>query len=456
MDGKELNRAMEASEGAEQPDPPILLICTAGGSPQPIATALRLLRPDVAWFLVSDGKTGESSRTQVENQEIVYDKRHNIRGPGLKFADGCPETTRVFEIPADDPDQAYKICRSQLLEAQRRYPEHRLIADYTGGTKSMTGALLMAAFAQRRVEVQFMVGERPDLVQVKSDSEKPQRMSADFIMAERDFAAAELAVDGYDYAAAQQLLDELHNGIQKLRVRPPKAWSHRLQQARAWTGLMAHWDAFNHREAAKRARGGENWLRDMLTESDHLGPLLALGEREKGKPGWDICADLWLNALRRGGRGHYDNAVARLYRLLEAAAQAHLWARYDLESGRIAPIELPDSMRSYVFMNTDPKNGARYAQLALNQTVELLRERDPDDPFVAAYAGGYAREDRLQGPPWLAKRNRSILAHGFVSVDCNAWEEAKSWVETNVMAFFRGAEFPQLPRRIPPLQTTAV
>ena len=36
----------------------------------------------------------------------------------------------------------------------------------------MTGALLMAAFAERDVEVQFMVGARPDLAQVLSGSER--------------------------------------------------------------------------------------------------------------------------------------------------------------------------------------------------------------------------------------------------------------------------------------------
>jgi CRISPR-associated protein (TIGR02710 family) len=166
-----------------------------------------------------------------------------------------------------------------------------------------------------------------------------------------------------------------------------------------------------------------------LEASGHLGPLCGLGAREKGKPGWDICADLWLNAQRRGERGRYDDAVARLYRLLEAAAQAQVFARYQLETGRIAPNELPDSLRYSVFISRDRKDDSEYTQLALAQTVELLRDRDPDDAFVAAYACDAARHGRLHGPSWLVKRNNSILAHGFVSIDGSAWEEANSWVE---------------------------
>jgi hypothetical protein len=113
-------------------------------------------------------------------------------------------------------------------------------------------------------------------------------------------------------------------------------------------------------------------------------------------------------------------------------------------------------MRSSVYLKTDPKTGTAYAQLALNQTVQLLRERDPADEFAAAYARGEGPQGRLQGPPWLVKRNHSILAHGFVSVDEKAWEEASSWVEANLTPFFRSAGFPQLPRHIPPTGSTAV
>jgi CRISPR-associated protein (TIGR02710 family) len=444
----------DPSDHAGLAERPVLLICTVGGSPQPIATALRVLRPDVVWFLVSGGKAGESSRSQVVSEEIDYDKPRGIRGPGLRFAEGCPEATKIIEMPADDPDGAYKICWPHLAQARKSYSEHRLIADYTGGTKSMTGALLMAALAQPGVEVQFMVGERADLVQVKTGSEKPQRMAADFIVAERDFAAAEQAVDGYDYAAAQLLLHSLRDRLKKTGVKPPRSWSHRLEQALAWTGVMSNWDAFNHGEAAAR-QAREPAVRAMLQESDHLAPLLALSGRQKGKPGWDICTDLWLNALRRGERGRHDDAVARLYRLVEAAAQAHLWEKHGLESGKVAPHELPDRMRDSVYMKTDHQTQASYAALGLNHTVELLRARDPHDRLVAAYGGAGAGEDRA-GPPWLTSRNNSILAHGFVTVDEQAWEQAKNWVETNLMGFFESAGFPQLPRHIPWPKTTAV
>jgi CRISPR-associated protein (TIGR02710 family) len=233
-------------------------------------------------------------------------------------------------------------------------------------------------------------------------------------------------------------------------VKLPKAWSSRLDHGLKWTGLMSEWDAFSHRAAAARAQ--DRTVARMLQATEHLTPLLALGQLEKGKPDWDICADLWLNALRRGERGRYDDAVARLYRLTEAAAQTHLWKRYGLESGRIPLRELPESMPYHV--STDRKTGEPYVQLALSQTVELLRTRDAGDPLAAAY--GSTSEGSAHGPPWLTKRNHSILAHGFVSVDEKSWEEARGWVETNVVRFLSDRVFRQLPRAIPPSQGAAV
>jgi CRISPR-associated protein (TIGR02710 family) len=174
-----------------------------------------------------------------------------------------------------------------------------------------------------------------------------------------------------------------------------------------------------------------------------------LGERQEGAPGWDLCADLWLNALRRGERARYDDAVARLYRLVEAAAQAWLWSRYELKSGRIPWGRIPASMRDGLQRRND--SSGEYALLALNQTVKFLRCLDQDDRFAAAYMSDWADAAGVQGPPWLTLRNSSILAHGFTSVGEKIWIQAKTWVEANVRPYFAEAQFAHLPRQIPRL-----
>jgi len=250
--------------------------------------------------------------------------------------------------------------------------------------------------------------------------------------------------------------------MRRLRSKLPDSFSdplvesfcERLKHARLWAKLMTHWDAFRHDEAAKMVPDtGEAWLRTALAETGHLEPLRALAGGGKDAPGWDICADLWLNALRRGEQGRYDDAVARLYRLVEAAAQVYLWEKWHLKSGRITLGDLPDEMRQeFIPGRVSRDRDGEYAKLALNDTVRFLRCRNPDDRFAAAYEEGSAA-DRFQGPGWLTERNLSILAHGFKPVSERVWKTAKTWSEEKIKPFFpaQANRLKQLPRAIPPL-----
>jgi len=431
--------------------PKTVLVCTVGGSPQPVASALRDLRPDAVVFVCSDGAGATSSRTQVEEREIVYDTRTGALGPGLRRVEGCPEETQTLLVPADDPDRTYALCLTILSQLKRSDPRIRLIADYTGGTKSMTGGLLMAAFATEGCAVQFMLGHRPDLVQVAPGTEAAKRMSADLIQAERDFDAARQAVAAFDYAAAQRIVEAIGKRIAGGEIKPPGAFRNRLKFARRWSALMAQWDAFQHGEAARMAfdahEGGDP-LADALHASGHCDFLQTVASREAA-PSWELCADLWLNAQRRAARGRYDDALARLYRLVEAAAQAQLMARYGLDSGRIPPDALPEAMRGEMPLRQDPKTHAPFVELAQNNAYRLLGLRDPSDPVLRAYAPDWRAGEKLFGPAWLSRRNKSILAHGYKSIREEQWRESSRWVEGRLRPFWSAFEPPQLPTLMP-------
>src|SRR5208283_410335 len=89
--------------------------------------------------------------------------------------------------------------------------------------------------------------------------------------------------------------------------------------------ILADWDAFRHAAAVALARGAKAnaWLAGHRL-AEPLSRLAAL----RREPDFALCADLWLNAQRRATGGRFDDAVARLYRLTEAAVQAQLWRRY--------------------------------------------------------------------------------------------------------------------------------
>ena len=440
-------------------DKPILLVLTVGGSPQPLASALKALTPDIVVFLPSsatkklDGKPGTpSSRNQVEDDLIEYDSKTKAQGPGLKFANGCPppDHTQIFEIPPDDPDKAYSLCRTHLTALARSHPDHQIIADYTGGTKSMTGALLMAAFAQDKVQVQFMLGDRTDLTQIEGGTERPQVMQPDFVLAERDIEKALQSVSQFDYLAASNVAFDLQLKI-GLDAHFAATMNAPLAAFTTWTRVLADWDAFRHREAWNRLAP---WSKSSITapiswlkQTQHyvfLKNIFELGQSPP--PTYLLCADLWLNALRRGEQGRYDDAIQRLYRVVEAVAQAKL---FEIDGVLTATVPISD-LSEDLHQKLHPNPLAKTVQLSLSDNVAHLATRNGGTEISRAIKSHLdPRSKKLRLPSWLESRNHSILAHGFIPIKEKTWKEARDWVQTHLRPFWQAYEPPQLPTKLP-------
>lgn len=421
--------------------PPVILVCSVGGSRDPIRSAIEALHPARACFVVSDGANGPSSITEVEGPD-----GHKAHAERL----GC-EATEVLKVPADDPDGALARVGGRLRQLQADHPGHRIVADYTGGTKSMSGALLMAALARSGIEVQVMAGRRPDLRHVEPGTEKRHPVPSDFVVADRQLSLAASLARGCDYSAALVVLDGLQRQLARgnQAFRPPRDWTCRLAAALRACQVLAHWDAFRHARAwqlLSQARDDGMPYMDAFTEA-HASALERLASQPRDEPSWRLCSDLQRNAERLAARGRFDDALARLYRLAEAAAQARLFARWHLRSGAIPPAELPDRLRSADLERRDRRTGQVFLELPLMRTLELLEARDPQDPLVAAWD---RREDgRLASPAWQAGRNRSILAHGFQPVDEATWTAAKRWIDDRLAPFWQGEAMPPLPTTLP-------
>ena len=204
---------------------PVVLFATVGGSPQPIISAMRTLRPKAVWFVVSEA-TEHAKRHPIRSRAL----QSSLIGRAELSVPVCgrarlSDRRQGMPGPGGSPDLTFARCIEWMREAKCRFPHHRLIADYTGGTKSMTGGLLMAALALEGVEVQIISGNRPDLYQVESGTEAPRAVSSDAVLADREMRRIESVVAQYDYAAASDLAADLKRragpsrGIPKSRAR---------------------------------------------------------------------------------------------------------------------------------------------------------------------------------------------------------------------------------------------
>jgi len=129
-----------------------VLICTVGGSHQPILTAIRELDPAFVLFFATGQDPATGRKGSVETitgkgtpVEVVKCCEVVERLPNIPTQAGLAQDRfDVEEVPADDLDQAVAIMIHAIARLRARLPDAEMVADYTGGTKTMTGALVMA------------------------------------------------------------------------------------------------------------------------------------------------------------------------------------------------------------------------------------------------------------------------------------------------------------------------
>ena len=428
---------------------PLCLVMTVGGSAEPLAKALDELQPERVIFIVSDGEN--SSKDQVENEEIAY-SRDGKKGPGLAHLSSCPRHYDIVEVPPDDPGTI--LAKIDIRLEEECCKQQRIIADYTGGTKSMTAALVQAATARENVELQFMLGQRPDLRRVKSGTEKPTYIPKILFGFARYFDTTQNFLEMRNYGAALNVITKAYEDLGKYGNEIPKSWRRRIDSWRQFLVILDNWDRFQHQEARKLFQQAlerkAKWTKVSSIQS--LSKRIETVVKEIGKPSFELVEDLWLNANRRANLGAYDDAIARLYRLYEAVVQARLYKYHKIETGCIDYKKLPCSLKLKFQKKRCPNKKCREkphknrcCSLGLNDALIFLKHLDADDELVKAWPE--------RPPKWRTDRNKSILAHGYNPLKSNDWNIAKNWFEERKELLWEAPlgrpTYEQLPNKFP-------
>jgi len=396
---------------------PTILICTVGGSYEPILTAIRQTAPSFVCFICSgkDLATGRAgSDVQIIGKGSIIKKSFTDAKPTLPNiptqAGLREDQYEVVEVLADDLEQAFGQIRTALLDLSRRFPEGRFLADYTGGTKTMTAALVTATLESDTVELQLVTGSRVDLVKVQSGMEAAMPANVERIRLERAMAPYIAGWQRFAYAEAAQ-------GLAGLKPPREPALLARLRTLRDLSQAFDAWDRFDHAAAftlldAYRPKIGQTLARHL----DTLKLLITATPRQEPMR----LLDLWRNAQRRAVQGRYDDAVARIYRVLEWSAQWLLRKHCGIDTAAVPPERVPDGIQ--LSANREGK-----LQAPLFAAWELV-ERLSTGP-----ASGFIRENKQQLLTQLQIRNSSILAHGFTPVSGKEWATFANWIDGHLL-----------------------
>lgn len=415
-----------------------ILVCTVGGSHQPIVTAIQQLKPDHVCFVCSgrDPETGRpGSDTQVLGEGAVIkakptDERPTL--PNLPNQLGLPATAyRVVIVPTDELDGVYSACVQAFDSLRSAFPDARLIADYTGGTKTMTAGLTVAAL-DAGVELSLVTGNRGDLIRVHDGSEFASPANVEAVRLRRDMTNCLSAWQQHGYGEAEAALSAL--GV-------PRDAANRsaLFRARELSHAYALWDRFDHAGALEILQRYAATLQP--DERASIGVLQRLCDRRnppKRTPA--LLLDLYRNAQRRATQGRYDDAVARAYRLIEWTAQWILQRDCGLDTS-----DIPSDFDAGGVQLTTNQDGRRQAALMSAWTLVQTKTDGAAAAFFAA--------ERSRLLDHLKTRNQSILAHGYTPIPEPAWHSFAAWLEVRLVPVIlqeaRTAGLREIPTQLP-------
>lgn len=434
-----------------------ILLITVGGSYQPIITAIRELKPDRVIFICSDGSKGTKSQVigegypcemrQTETLKIPQTPETSILGqlgiegryqPGrdsltLIRVEKLPNIVNQLSlgerfiadrdlIPIQEPDdlaECYLKVTSAIQKIQQDSPNAQLMADYTGGTKSMSVGLAMAS-VDYQITLYVTTNVRTNIIKVDRGELTGQASVAPVVAQRTIEQFLPIFLQQYNYPAAIAQLRRLLSSM----ALPPET-RRKIQTLYACCSALDAWDRFEHREALEllepqmrhhEIRQLSLFLKRVINSRGQIDEKFDFSNGTEGH-GYEIVQDLLNNAERRAAQERYDDAVGRLYRALELLAQIRLKQAYDIKTGDVNIQTLPEMLRNEYEQERSPVRGK--IQLASRKSYELLTKL-PDDPIGKLY-----QKNAGKIIDTLEIRNNSLFAHGFQPINRDDYHKVR-------------------------------
>jgi tetratricopeptide (TPR) repeat protein len=379
-----------------------ILVLSVGGSADPIVNAIKNNKPDFVYFFCSSGPKGSEKTIDSPGDPCGNERKSKCPECYHEFTQGNPKGKAIvfqaglkreqYEIVTindpDDLNECYLKLQKLSAEIKEKFGNCHVIANYTGGTKTMSIAMALTCIISQKWDLFLNIGPRVDLVKVRS-GDVPVVIDKWMIIYQNQLDFLRKILSSYNYAFIVNSISEMlsHPLEKSLRVK--------LIEARAVSEAFDLWDKFNHREA----------LELILPYGSRFYPYIIdlkkiLGESKAS--GYELVSDLLNNAERRAVQKHYDDAIARLYRAIELFAQTRMEKEYGYKTDDLKLEQLPDELKDeYSCRVRDGK-----ILLGLVEDYELLLKLG--DPFGKKFE---QKKGRIIDA--IKRRNKSISGgHG--------------------------------------------
>ena len=420
----------------------IVLLVSVGGSGAPVIYSINSQKPDYIIYF-----------TSRDSRKIV---RHNIE-PQLDYR---PVDHDII-VTDDEQDllvsvQALMQQLPQLL-ANWNLDYSALQGDYTGGTKTMSAALVLS-LARAGCPYSYIGGSARDKenlgVVIDGREQMLYRKNPWDVLAVNDLQEIRLLFNRCSYREVENLAEKTAE-----RVDESQSFFTGLQYISA--GLY-RWDNFDYSGARNLLNRGLNqidpfiqghssaelktFFQHLIACRDRLEMILRDTLLFKSNPakkeieqlstaidGQAFIVDLLANAVRRAEIEYkYDDAVARLYSVIEKIAKVRLKTAYGLDNSDLDLDKLPEDLQPGLRAN-DLTSITGKIQIPLGRSYTLLASLK--DPLGYAYLESASELEKI-----LGVRNMSLLAHGFEPVSAETYTKM-----LQITLKFTGMEYSNLP-----------
>jgi CRISPR-associated protein (TIGR02710 family) len=398
-----------------------ILVVTIGGSCAPISKAIKSYKPDFVYFICSDdSNNSKGSYVSVIGEGYVCGENPksfdmpNIATQNLLSYDKF-EIVKIKYL--DDINECYSIIFRLLIDIRNKFPNVEIIADYTGGTKSMTAGLVMASIDVPDVAISVVKGLRDNNIKTIDGTERVSKIVTNYASISKLLFRVKSLIASYDYSAAHKLLEQItteHSNI-------PENLAEEIANLSNLSKAFDAWDKFDHNKAYKLLSIKEYRKNESIGNFNRLIQLMMSSRKfiddsfdypENFKPTfkisrYEIVYDLILNAERKAFQGRYDDATARIYRVLELFIQIYIKVKHNQQTSDININLLPDNLK----FEYQKKVVNGKLKLALLDSYTIITELEPESSLSIRFLNEKNNLLRV-----LERRNNSILAHGFRAI----------------------------------------
>ena len=159
-----------------------ILIVSLGTSPEPIINAISSLRPDRVLFVCSEISRDQLTLVRSQVPLADFDEERDVIVLQQRLS---PKQGEEVINELDQLDCVYLRASQVIQQVRREQPGCELTVDYTGGTKTMTTGLAMAAIDAGVVKLNITTNDRQKNQSTLSGYSAPVPVNTSAIQARR-------------------------------------------------------------------------------------------------------------------------------------------------------------------------------------------------------------------------------------------------------------------------------